>query len=136
MEETLKIDLKKHSLSTINKHKQKQNVEIPDDYIEIIPKYLGIYQGCWLKYIDKGTMISYAGGYFIEYDNDKVVLRNIRRDIFELKVDDNFFYCKNDVPNHEAVKEIVKEKEKLSIKIHQFNIEKQKFLEKQKKFFS
>jgi hypothetical protein len=134
MEETFKICLKKPSLSnTIN---QKQNVPIPDDYIEIIPKYISIYQGCWLKYSEKETMTSYAGGYFISYENDNVILRNIRRDIFELKVDKHYFYCKNDTPHHEAVREIIKEKDKISIRLQQFNIEKQKFIQKQKKIFN
>lgn len=134
MEETLKIDLKKPSL--LNTSKPKQNAEIPEDYVEIIPKYITIYQGCWIKYVEKDTMISYAGGYFIEYDENKIILRNIRRDVFELDIDSYYFYCKDDSPNNEAVKELVKEKEKLSIKIQQFNIERQKFLKKQKEFFS
>jgi hypothetical protein len=134
MEETMKISLKKTSLS--NTSKQKQNVPIPDDYIEVIPKYISIYQGCWLKYSDKDTMTSYAGGYFINYEDNMVILRNIRKDIFELRVDRHYFYCKNDTPHHEAVREIIKEKDKFSIRLQQFNIEKQKFIEKQKKIFN
>lgn len=132
MEETFKICLKKHSLSnTIVK--QKQNVPIPDDYIEVIPRYISIYQGCWLKYSDKETMMAYAGGYFINYEDNKVILRNIRRDIFELDIETHYFYCKNDTPQHKAVRELIKEKDKFSIKVQQFNIEKQRFIQHQKK---
>ena len=65
--------------------KNNENVsKIPEDYIEIIPRYIEIYQGCWVKYTCKETGLSFPGGYLIEVTDDNVaILRNIRRDIFE-----------------------------------------------------
>jgi len=111
--------------------------ELPHDYIEIIPKYISIYHGCWLKYSNKESGSTYPGGYLIDISEDHIVtLRNIRRDIFELPLYENDFYCKNDVPHHKAVKEIIEEKERFSRKLEEFNIERRKFLEMKKAFLN
>jgi hypothetical protein len=109
---------------------------LPPNYIEIIPKYIKIYQGCWLRYTSKETGENFSGGFLIEVTDDTIILRNIKRDTFEKNIEDYYFYCKADVPNHLAVKSIIEINEKLSIRISEFNIEKQKFIEKMKKQFS
>lgn len=118
--------------------KSNENVsKIPEDYIEIIPKYIEIYQGCWVKYSCKESGLSFPGGYLIEVTHDNVaILRNIRRDVFEKKISENIFYCKCDTPNHKAVKAIIEERDRHSIKVKEFNIEKQNFIEKRKINFS
>jgi hypothetical protein len=110
--------------------------KIPEDYVEIIPKYLEIYQGCWVKYSCKDSGLSYPGGYLIEITEDNVaIIRNIRRDIFERNIAGNIFYCKQDTPNHRAVKAIIEERDRLSIKIKEFNVQKQNFINKRRNTF-
>ena len=111
--------------------------KIPEDYVEIIPKYLDIYQGCWVKYSCKDSGMSYPGGYLIEITEDNVaIIRNIRRDIFQKNISENVFYCKQDTPNHKAVRAIIEERDRLSIKIKEFNIERQNFIKKRKNTFN
>jgi hypothetical protein len=132
MEETKKIILTNIKISSTPK-----SSFLPPDYIEIISKYIGVYHGCWIRYTSKETMENFPGGFLTEVTEDHtVILRNIKRETFEKNIDDFYFYCKSDVPNHSAVKSIVQEHEKLSIKIAEFNIEKRKFIEKMKKSFS
>jgi hypothetical protein len=110
--------------------------ELPDDFIEIIPKYIDIYHGCWIKYQNKESQETYPGGYLIDVSDDVVTLRNIRRDVFELPLYENYFYCKMDVPHHKAVKGIIEEKDKFSRRIEEFNMERRKFLETKKQFLN
>ncbi len=133
MEETKKIILTDIKVKPLEK-----NSILPYGYIEIIPKYIRIYQGCWVRYTSKETGENFSGGFLIEVldVSDTIVLRNIKRDTFEKNIEDYYFYCKADVPNHLAVKSIIEINEKLSIRISEFNIEKQKFIEKMKKQFS
>lgn len=134
MEGTLKINLK--DVVSQTKKSAANKTEIPDDFLEIIPKYVAIYHGCWIKYTNKDTGLSYPGGYLIEVEDDIVTLRNIRRDVFELPVYEHIFYCKIDSPQHKAVKAIIEEKDKFSIKVEAFNVERQKFLERRKAAFN
>jgi hypothetical protein len=132
MNDTIKIVL----TDIKSKNKEQKPSCIPEEYIEILPKYIKIYQGCWIRYTSKETGENYSGGYLIEVTGDnEAVMRNIKREVYEKKIDDYIFYCKNDVPNHQAVKSIVEERDKLSLKIKEFNIEKQKLNEKMKKYF-
>lgn len=130
MEEKLVINLK-----GVAKKSSENVTKIPDDYSEIIPKYIAIYTGCWVKYSNLETGLSYPGGYLIDTEDGIATLRNIRRDIFEKKISEHNFYCKTDTPNHKAVKAIIEEKDRFSLKVEAFNIERQKSLEKRKKLF-
>lgn len=124
------------SLKEIAKPSTPKKAVLPEDYIEIIPKYIDIYQGCWIKYMSKETEECYPGGYLIEVTEDKkIILRNIRRDVFELDLKTHIFFCKCDSPNHKAVKCIIEEYDRLSIKIENFNIEKKNFLNGRKQLF-
>ena len=114
--------------------KPVKSSDIPEGYSEIITKYLSMYFGCWIKYTSKETGLSHSGGYMIDItDDETVILRNIRKDIFELKISEYIFYCKNDTPQNRSVKFMIEERDRFSLKVQAFNIEKQKFLEKYKK---
>lgn len=126
MDNTIKICLK-----NVKKTTTQKSIEIPDDFIEIIPKYLCIYHGCWIKYSDSDGN-GYTGGYLIDIEKDIVFLRNIRKDVFELVKKDHVFYAKEDTPHHRAVKSIVQEKEKLASQVLKFNMEKQNYLQTRK----
>jgi hypothetical protein len=130
MEEKFVINLK-----GLQKKSSENSTKIPDDYSEIIPKYISIYTGCWVKYSNVESGLAYPGGYLIHIEDGVATIRNIRRDIFEKKISEHIFYCKTDTPNHKAVKAIIEEKDRLSLKVEEFNVEKQKFLEKRKKLF-
>ena len=123
MDNTIKICLK-----SVKKTPTQKSVEIPDDFIEVIPKYLSIYHGCWIKYSDSDGN-GFSGGYLIDIQDDIVFLRNIRRDVFELVKKDYVFYAKEDTPQHKAVRSIVQEKEKIASQVLKFNIEKQNYLQ-------
>jgi len=122
MSDTIKISLK-----SVKKTTKQKAVEIPDDFMEILPKYIEIYHGCWLKYSDNDGN-GYSGGFLIDLQGDTVYLRNIKRDIFELNKGDYIFYAKEDTPQHKAVRAIVQERERLSSQVLNFNIQKQKYL--------
>jgi hypothetical protein len=129
MEGILKINLK----DVVKKPSVKCSQELSDDYIEIIHKYIKIYHGCWIKYKSKEDDNIKPGGFLIDITEDDVaVLRNIRKDVFNVNLYDNIFYVKYDTPHHKAVKEIIQEKEKLLYNIKAFNIEKQNFIQKRK----
>ncbi len=125
----MKISLK----NIVSPTKTSKKTTLSEDHIEIIPKYIGIYHGCWIKYSSKEDDSLHQGGFLIDVVDDIVILRNIRRDIFEIKLYENIFYVKQEVPQHKAVKEIVRQKEQLSFDITAFNIERQKFLKSRKK---
>jgi hypothetical protein len=125
--ETLKISLK----DVIKTHSTKKSATLSDDYIEIICKYLKIYQGTWVKYQNKESEELFSGGYLVDVtDEDIAIIRNIRKEIFEVGIYEHYFFAKQDSPHHSAVKEIIKEKEKLKFDIKAFNLEKQKFIQK------
>lgn len=125
------MDTIKICLKSVKKTTTQKSIEIPEDFIEIIPKYLSIYHGCWIKYsYSDGN--GYPGGYLIDIQDDIVFLRNIRRDVFELDKKDYVFYAKQDTPQHKAVRSIVQEKEKLASQVLKFNIQKQNYLQTRK----
>lgn len=111
---------------------------IPEDYVEVIPRYIGLFKGSWLKYTNKETGKSYPGGFLIDFDavSHKAVLRNIQQQISELSVKDNLFYCKNDLDIYKAVQDLAREWEKLDIERAKLNAEKNKLLDMKKKFYA
>lgn len=108
---------------------------IPDDYVEIVPKYIRIFRGAWLKYTDKGSGVSYPGGFLIDCGNGMVTLRNIKQQVSELSVSGHLFFCKKDLDIYKAVKELIIEWERLEAVRMVINSEKNKLLDDKRKFY-
>jgi hypothetical protein len=122
MEETIKIQL-----SNIKSTTSTKNVTL-DGYVEIDVKYLNFFKNTWIKYTDKGNLVSYSGGNLHSLDAQFVVLKNIKGTIFQLEIVDYIFYCKETTEQYKALKEIIIEREKLQI-------EKNNFMKQKKNFF-
>ena len=130
----LKISLKDTRTKDKTTVKAK-NINL-DEYIEISSKYIKFFKKCWVKYTDKSSLITYQGGFLIEHAGDEIVLRNIRQEIFELRVEDYIFYCKDDTEQYQAVKELIIEKQKLERQKEIFNKEKREFIDQKRRFFT
>jgi hypothetical protein len=129
MEDTIKI-----SLSSVLSQPSKKNINL-DGYIEIHHKYLNFFKNTWIKYSDKHNLISYAGGNLYSVENDTVVLKNIKGTVFELKVDEYIFYCKETTEQYKALKNIIIEMEKIDIERRVLQEEKNKFMKQKRDFF-
>ena len=115
-------------------NKVPKNINL-DEYIEVSTKYIKLLKNCWIKYTDKNSLVTFQGGFLINFTIDTITLRNIKQEIFELTLFDYIFYCKKENEQYQAVKELIIEKQKLSMQIEEFNKQKREFLEQKKKFF-
>jgi hypothetical protein len=108
---------------------------IPEDYVEIVPKYIRLFRGVWLKYTDKRTGLSYPGGFLIDFGNGMATLRNIKQQVSELSVSGHVFFCKNDLDIYKAVRELIIEWERVEAIRKFLNSEKNHLLEEKRKFY-
>jgi hypothetical protein len=108
---------------------------IPDDYVEIVPKYIKVFKGTWIKYTDKPSGKSYPGGFLIDIDEGKAFLRNIKQQVAQVRINTSLFYCNRELEVYKAVQELIMEWEKLDIERIKLNAEKNKLIDDKRKFY-
>ena len=133
----MKIDLRDLKTSSTPKtSNSKIPVQIPEDYVEIFPSYLGIFKNQWIKYTVISTQESFSGGFLIDVDEDNTVtLRNIKQVTTELPLTACIWYCKKDLEIYKAVQELIIKIQKFEYEKAQFNAERNKFIQEKKDFF-
>ncbi len=130
-DQILRINLR----DVVVKSTSKNTMPIPEDYVEITPSYMRIFKGCWLKYTNIDTGLSYPGGFFIDFQDNIVTLRNIKQQISELNMKEYIFYCKKELEIYKAVQELIIQTQKLEYEKRKFNEERNKFIQDKKNFF-
>lgn len=126
----LRISLKDVKVNS----KVPKNINL-DEYTEVSKKYIKLLKGCWIKYTDRSSFVTFQGGFLYAFDQETISLRNIKQEVFTLNLTDYIFYCKTDNESYQAVKEIILEKEKLMNKIQEFERQKARFFEEKRVFF-
>ena len=127
MDEVIRVNLSKVAV-------KKETTKL-EGYVEVDPKYLYFFKNTWIKYTDKQDFVSYPGGNFMSIENDTVVLKNIKGTIFELKIDDYIFYCREACEQYKALQEILLEKQKLEMQRIKLQEERNMFMKEKRDFF-
>lgn len=96
------------------------------DYIEIKPKYLKFFFGCWVKYINKKTKEYFSGGILTElnYQYNSIYLRQLAKEGLVIKltpIESYKFYVRNDSENYRAYCNILSEYQYIKEKMKKIN---------------
>jgi hypothetical protein len=111
----------------------KELTKILEDQVEIKPKYIKYFYGCWVKCVSVNTRNYKSGGTLVNVDNHNktVSLRPINSSTGEntiVSIKSNTFYVKKDTEQYKGMQNILIETEKLNHSVKLFEIKQQKEL--------
>lgn len=136
---TISIDKSHTSKNNQQRNKEtggytsKELSKILEDQIEIKPKNIKYFYGCWVKCVSLNTKNYRSGGILVNVDdhNKTVSLRPINPSNGEniiVSMKSNAFYVKKDTEQYKGMQHILTETEKLKHSSRLFEIKQQKEL--------
>lgn len=78
-----------------------------EGYVEVIPKWLKLFQGTWVKYSHQGVPNSGGNLVSISGTPEMANLRSVRGVVSHVPFKDTIFYVKHDSPLYSAYTEVL-----------------------------